>query len=50
MKGRFDLIMEKIKISQTKLIDSLRKTNWNEEEILAIIIAVRESKDDIEVI
>jgi len=42
--------MEKIKISQIKLSDTLRKANWSEEEILAIIIAVRESKDDIEVI
>lgn len=42
--------MEKIKISQTKLIDTLRKTNWSEEEILAIIIAVRECKDNIEAI
>ena len=42
--------MEKIKISQTKLIDTLRKASWNEEEILAIIIALRECKDDIEVV
>jgi len=42
--------MDKIKISQTKLIDTLRKANWSEEIILAIIIAVKECKDDIEVI
>lgn len=42
--------MSKIKISESKLIKTLVNSEWDDEEILAIIIAVKECKDNIEVI
>lgn len=42
--------MNKIEISQIKLVKTLRDAKWSEEQILAIIIAVKECKDNIEVV
>jgi len=42
--------MNKIKISEAKLIKVLTNDGWNKEEILAVVIAIKECKDNIEVV